>query len=334
MEETGHPSGRGASHGTSSSSDPEMEPRVPAGSARDQHAPTQAQICHRFPELQSQAGAGIHSRDAPFAPGAARGREPGNGPVPERPTGAGETKRNPRGTSSPPSPCSSRRQLPLRGPFASRRAPELFLTRRGRARLQGEGLWRELWEDGDLGTGDGGGWRGGELGGNRGALACAGQSGASPVGPVLPPSQRPTPGGVGRGGRPRLDVRRRVYKGGGRRGDPQRRSRAAAEPPAPPAAACRARPAGEMLSCRLQCALALLSIALVLGTASAAPSDPRLRQFLQKSLAAAAGKQVREPRDGAGTAGTPGHPPGTPTAALRAPASTETPIPLCRTPAP
>ncbi|NWH61991.1 SMS protein, partial [Geococcyx californianus] len=46
-----------------------------------------------------------------------------------------------------------------------------------------------------------------------------------------------------------------------------------------------------MLSCRLQCALALLSIALALSTVSAAPSDPRLRQFLQKSLAAAAGKQ-------------------------------------------
>ncbi|XP_010222689.1 PREDICTED: somatostatin-like [Tinamus guttatus] len=32
-------------------------------------------------------------------------------------------------------------------------------------------------------------------------------------------------------------------------------------------------------------------LALALGTVSAAPSDPRLRQFLQKSLAAAAGKQ-------------------------------------------
>lgn len=60
----------------------------------------------------------------------------------------------------------------------------------------------------------------------------------------------------------------------------------------------RARPSGEMLSCRLQCALALLSIALAVGTVSAAPSDPRLRQFLQKSLAAAAGKQVRAPRRG------------------------------------
>lgn len=49
-----------------------------------------------------------------------------------------------------------------------------------------------------------------------------------------------------------------------------------------------------MLSCRLQCALAVLSIVLALGGVTGAPSDPRLRQFLQKSLAAAAGKQVRE----------------------------------------
>lgn len=48
-----------------------------------------------------------------------------------------------------------------------------------------------------------------------------------------------------------------------------------------------------MLSCRLQCALAALSIVLALGGVDGAPSDPRLRQFLQKSLAAAAGKQVR-----------------------------------------
>ncbi|XP_038605401.1 somatostatin [Tachyglossus aculeatus] len=46
-----------------------------------------------------------------------------------------------------------------------------------------------------------------------------------------------------------------------------------------------------MLSCRLPCALALLSIALAMSGVTAAPSDPRLRQFLQKSLAAAAGKQ-------------------------------------------
>ncbi|CAO2631437.1 hypothetical protein LEMLEM_LOCUS21284 [Lemmus lemmus] len=47
-----------------------------------------------------------------------------------------------------------------------------------------------------------------------------------------------------------------------------------------------------MLSCRLQCALAALCIVLALGGVTGAPSDPRLRQFLQKSLAAAAGKQV------------------------------------------
>ncbi|XP_044312193.1 somatostatin [Varanus komodoensis] len=47
-----------------------------------------------------------------------------------------------------------------------------------------------------------------------------------------------------------------------------------------------------MLPCRLPCALALLaSVALALSTAAATPSDPRFRQFLQKSLAAAAGKQ-------------------------------------------
>ncbi|XP_078521615.1 somatostatin [Lissotriton helveticus] len=46
-----------------------------------------------------------------------------------------------------------------------------------------------------------------------------------------------------------------------------------------------------MLSCRVRCALALLSLALAVSTVSAAPTDPRLRQFLQKSLAAAAGKQ-------------------------------------------
>ncbi|XP_030072363.1 somatostatin [Microcaecilia unicolor] len=46
-----------------------------------------------------------------------------------------------------------------------------------------------------------------------------------------------------------------------------------------------------MLSCSVRCALALLSLALVVSSVSAAPTDPRLRQFLQKSLAAAAGKQ-------------------------------------------
>ncbi|XP_005992512.1 somatostatin 1, tandem duplicate 1 [Latimeria chalumnae] len=46
-----------------------------------------------------------------------------------------------------------------------------------------------------------------------------------------------------------------------------------------------------MLSSRLQCAFAFLSLALVVSNISAAPSDLRLRQLLQKSLAAAAGKQ-------------------------------------------
>ncbi|CAI9570544.1 unnamed protein product [Staurois parvus] len=45
-----------------------------------------------------------------------------------------------------------------------------------------------------------------------------------------------------------------------------------------------------MQSCRVQCALTLLSFALAINSISAAPTDPRLRQFLQKSLAAA-GKQ-------------------------------------------
>ncbi|XP_072266508.1 somatostatin-1 [Pyxicephalus adspersus] len=45
-----------------------------------------------------------------------------------------------------------------------------------------------------------------------------------------------------------------------------------------------------MQSCRVQCALTLLSIALAINSISAAPTDPRLRQFLQKSMAAA-GKQ-------------------------------------------
>ena len=49
-----------------------------------------------------------------------------------------------------------------------------------------------------------------------------------------------------------------------------------------------------MLSCRLQCALAALCIVLALGGVTGAPSDPRLRQFLQKSLAAATGKQLRK----------------------------------------
>lgn len=59
-------------------------------------------------------------------------------------------------------------------------------------------------------------------------------------------------------------------------------------------AQARLSEAGEMLSCRLQCALAALCIVLALGGVTGAPSDPRLRQFLQKSLAAATGKQVRK----------------------------------------
>ncbi|KAM9317094.1 somatostatin-1-like [Gastrophryne carolinensis] len=45
-----------------------------------------------------------------------------------------------------------------------------------------------------------------------------------------------------------------------------------------------------MLSCRVRCVLTLLSLALVVSSLPAAPTDPRLRQFLQKSLSAA-GKQ-------------------------------------------
>ncbi|KAG9264812.1 somatostatin 1, tandem duplicate 1 [Astyanax mexicanus] len=46
-----------------------------------------------------------------------------------------------------------------------------------------------------------------------------------------------------------------------------------------------------MLSTRVQCALALLSIALAVGSVSGAPSDAKLRQFLQRSLIGSAGKQ-------------------------------------------
>ncbi|KAJ8368170.1 hypothetical protein SKAU_G00081980 [Synaphobranchus kaupii] len=46
-----------------------------------------------------------------------------------------------------------------------------------------------------------------------------------------------------------------------------------------------------MLSTRVQCALALLSLALTLSCVSAAPSDLKLRQLLQRSLIAPAGKQ-------------------------------------------
>ncbi|XP_064157534.1 somatostatin 1, tandem duplicate 1 [Anguilla rostrata] len=47
----------------------------------------------------------------------------------------------------------------------------------------------------------------------------------------------------------------------------------------------------KMLSTRVQCALALLSLALTLSSVSAAPSDLKLRQLLQRSLIAPAGKQ-------------------------------------------
>ncbi|TRY90714.1 hypothetical protein DNTS_003871 [Danionella cerebrum] len=46
-----------------------------------------------------------------------------------------------------------------------------------------------------------------------------------------------------------------------------------------------------MLSPRLQCALALVSLALAVSSVSAAPSDTKLRQLLQRSLLSPAGKQ-------------------------------------------
>ncbi|XP_010867547.1 somatostatin 1, tandem duplicate 1 [Esox lucius] len=46
-----------------------------------------------------------------------------------------------------------------------------------------------------------------------------------------------------------------------------------------------------MLSTRVQCALALLSFALAINSVSSAPSDTKLRQLLQRSLTAPAGKQ-------------------------------------------
>ncbi|KAG5269584.1 hypothetical protein AALO_G00203690 [Alosa alosa] len=46
-----------------------------------------------------------------------------------------------------------------------------------------------------------------------------------------------------------------------------------------------------MLSSRLQCAFALLSLALAISCISAAPSDVKLRQLLQRSLFAPGGKQ-------------------------------------------
>ncbi|XP_076833313.1 somatostatin 1, tandem duplicate 1 [Brachyhypopomus gauderio] len=46
-----------------------------------------------------------------------------------------------------------------------------------------------------------------------------------------------------------------------------------------------------MLSTRFQCALALLSLALAVSSVSGAPSEAKLRQFLQRSLIAPSGKQ-------------------------------------------
>lgn len=50
----------------------------------------------------------------------------------------------------------------------------------------------------------------------------------------------------------------------------------------------------KMLSSRLQCALALLCLALAISCVSAAPSDVKLRQLLQRSLFAQGGKQVNQ----------------------------------------
>uniref|UniRef100_A0A8C1UZV9 Somatostatin 1, tandem duplicate 1 n=1 Tax=Cyprinus carpio TaxID=7962 RepID=A0A8C1UZV9_CYPCA len=46
-----------------------------------------------------------------------------------------------------------------------------------------------------------------------------------------------------------------------------------------------------MLSTRIQCALALLSLALAVCSVSAAPTDAKLRQLLQRPLLNPAGKQ-------------------------------------------
>lgn len=49
-----------------------------------------------------------------------------------------------------------------------------------------------------------------------------------------------------------------------------------------------------MPSTRIQCALALLAVALSVCSVSGAPSDAKLRQFLQRSILAPSVKQVRE----------------------------------------
>ncbi|XP_030633528.1 somatostatin 1, tandem duplicate 1 [Chanos chanos] len=46
-----------------------------------------------------------------------------------------------------------------------------------------------------------------------------------------------------------------------------------------------------MVSTRIQCALALVCLALAISSVSTAPSDAKLRQLLQRSLLAPAGKQ-------------------------------------------
>ncbi|XP_065136745.1 somatostatin 1, tandem duplicate 1 [Paramisgurnus dabryanus] len=47
----------------------------------------------------------------------------------------------------------------------------------------------------------------------------------------------------------------------------------------------------KMLSTRIHCALALVSFALAISSISAAPTDAKLRQLLQRSLLNPAGKQ-------------------------------------------
>lgn len=163
MGEPAHPSGTGAS------SDPGMEPRVPAGSGRDQHAPTRAPICHCSPELQSQAGAGLLSRDAPAAP------ELPAGGVWEG-TGAGGTHRGGRGKNEPqghlstPHPLQEPEAIALKGTLC--RSPDSGAVSHptGQDRVPGRGALaerRELWKGRDLGTGVGGGRRGGERGERR-----------------------------------------------------------------------------------------------------------------------------------------------------------------------
>lgn len=130
-----------------------METGVPAGSARDLHTPTQAPICHCFPELQSYRRAGPLSREAAGCqrscpdgrwswPGTGGGS--GQGPVPESSAGAGEAERPPGGSSASPTPCWSRGQIRPQGdPFQLPRLCSRFLPdgagSRARARDFGTG---------------------------------------------------------------------------------------------------------------------------------------------------------------------------------------------------